>query len=347
MKCFKAITLLSFLSLSLAAQKPSELMHTYSIVARDTATGRMGVAVQSHWFGVGSVCPWLEAGVGAIATQSFVNVDYGSKGLSMLKSGGSPEEILNTLSNSDELKEFRQVAILSSTGEISGFTGKSCVDESCQIIGDDYAVQANMMLNKGVCKAMKKAFEKTEGAFEDRLMEALLAAQEAGGDIRGKQSAAMKIVEPISSENILKDVYLDIRVDDHRAPLRELKRLVQVNKAYRLMNQSDEAMAANKQEEALMYLAQAAKFAPRNLELKFWTGVTYLNLNQVDPAWEQFLPAIDRDKNWSEFLIRLKSSDLISCNKDTWDALMARLYEKQKELKPAIQAAPGRELKTE
>ena len=308
------------------AQKPSEFLHTYSIVARDSVSGRMGVAVQSHWFGVGAACPYVEAGVGAVATQSFVNATYGPRGLSLIKSGTSVDDVISQLTITDELKDYRQVGLINSKGEVAGHTGKSCVDEFCQIKGNNYIVQANMMLKKGVCTAMSVAFENTNGPLEERMYKALEAAQKAGGDVRGKQSAAIKIAEGVATGNPLKDTYMDIRVDDSRAPLRELKRLMNVHKAYRLMNASDEAMAMNQTENALRLLADAKKIQPRNIEIQFWTGVAHLNNNNINLAWSEFFPVFDRDKNWVTLLNRIKKAGLITADNATWNAIQGKIY---------------------
>lgn len=319
------LPIILFASFGVIAQKPAELIHTYSIVARDSVTGHLGVAVQSHWFAVGAACPYLEAGVGAVATQSFVNATYGPKGLSMLQSGSSVENVVESLTSTDELKNYRQLGIIDNKGNVAGFTGESCIDEFCQIQGPNYIVQANMMDKKGVCKAMKLAFETTSGSLETRMLEALNAAQNAGGDIRGKQSAAMKIVTATATGDPLKDVYVDLRVDDHRHPLKELNRLLTISKAYRLMNESDEALANNNSERALQLLDEAVAIQPRNVEIQFWKGVAHLNNNNAELAWATFAPIFNRNQNWSTLLTRIKKVGLITANQETWNEIVAKM----------------------
>ena len=175
------------------------LAHTYSIVARDPETGQMGVAVQSHWFSVGSIVSWAEAGVGAIATQSFVNASFGPRGLELLKKGMTANDVVKALIEADEGRAVRQLAIIDVHGNVAAHTGKRCIDEAGHMAGDNFSVQAKMMLKKTVAKAMAKAFQNSEAPLAERLMAALEAAQAEGGDIRGKQSAALIVVKGKSS----------------------------------------------------------------------------------------------------------------------------------------------------
>lgn len=175
--------------------KDSSLAHTFSIVARDPATGEMAVGVQSHWFSVGTAVPWGEAGVGVVATQSFVNKSYGIKGLELMKQGKTASQALNELVTIDEGRDVRQVAMIDANGNVNAYTGKKCIDYANHIVGENFSVQSNMMLNDKVCPAMSKAFEVSKGQpLAERVMAALKAAQTVGGDIRGKQSAAILVV---------------------------------------------------------------------------------------------------------------------------------------------------------
>jgi len=201
----------------------AKLAHTYSIVARDPQSGEMGVAVQSHWFSVGSIVPWAEAGVGAIATQSFVNVSFGPRGLQLLREGKTAAEVVKELIAADEGRDVRQLAIVDSKGNVAAHTGAKCVPEAGHHIGDNYSVQANLMLNDRVWPAMAEAFEASSGPLAERMIVALEAAQEAGGDIRGKQSAALVVVKARSTGKIWEDRVIDLRVEDHSEPVQELK----------------------------------------------------------------------------------------------------------------------------
>jgi uncharacterized Ntn-hydrolase superfamily protein len=174
--------------------KQDPFAHTFSIVARDPQTGEMGVAVQSHWFSVGTIVTWAEAGIGAIATQSFVNASFGPRGLEMLRQGMTPQQAVDSLLATDEGREFRQLAIIDSKGNVASFTGKKCVQPAGNLVGDNFSCQANLMINDKVWPSMADAFKKATGPLAERMMAALEAGQQAGGDIRGKQSAAMIVV---------------------------------------------------------------------------------------------------------------------------------------------------------
>ncbi len=221
----KKYLILLYLSMNLSAQVynfDQPLVHTYSIVARDEQTGELGVAVQSHWFSVGSIVSWAEAGVGAIATQSFVNVSFGPQGLLLLKKGKSANEVLNELIEKDEGRDFRQLAIIDAKGNVATYTGSKCIEVAEHKIGKNYSVQANMMLNDKVIPAMAQAFENSKGPLAERLIAALKAAQEVGGDIRGQQSASLLVVSGKSTGKIWEDRLIDLRVEDHPQPVEEL-----------------------------------------------------------------------------------------------------------------------------
>src|SRR5512142_1947062 len=187
-------------------------MHTYSIIARDPATGELGAAVQSHWFAVGTLCLWIEAGVGAIATQAMVDPGYGKLGLDLMRAGKSAAEALRGLLAADEACEVRQVAMIDAQGRIAAHTGRKAISADGHLTGKDYSVQANLMLNDTVWPAMAEAFEKAEGDLADRMMASLEAGQAAGGDVRGRQSAAL-IVAGKPTGRPWADRTFDLRVD--------------------------------------------------------------------------------------------------------------------------------------
>src|SRR5215204_2469846 len=197
-------------------------VHTYSIVARDPDTGELGVAVQSHWFSVGPIVPWAEAGVGAIATQSFVDPSYGKNGLELMRAGKSAPDALKELLGKDEAREVRQVAMIDASGRVEAWTGKNDIQAAGHIVGNNFSAQANLMLNDKVWPAMARAFESTKGDLAEKMMAALDAAQEAGGDIRGKQSAALIVVTGKPTGRAWADRIFDLRVDDSIEPLKEL-----------------------------------------------------------------------------------------------------------------------------
>jgi uncharacterized Ntn-hydrolase superfamily protein len=242
-------------------------VHTYSIVARDPATGELGVAVQSHWFSVGSSVPWAEAGVGAVATQSFIDPSYGKLGLDLMRAGKSAPEALKSLLAGDEARDVRQVAMIDTQGRVAAHTGAKDIPEAGHIVGKDYSVQANLMLNDKVWPAMARAFESTKGDLAERMMAALEAAQGAGGDIRGKQSAALIVVTGKPTGRPWADKVFDLRVDDHSDPIKELRRLVNLQRAYNHMNAGDLAVEQKDNERALREYGSAARLVPDNAEM--------------------------------------------------------------------------------
>lgn len=273
------------------------LSHTYSIVAGDPLTGEMGVAVQSHWFSVGSVVSWAEAGIGAIATQSLVNVSFGPRGLEMLKSGMSAQEVVDKLIAEDEGRDYRQLAIVDVKGNVAAYTGEKCIPDAGHITGDNFSVQANLMANDKVWPAMDKAFRESEGPLAERMIEALVAAQNEGGDIRGQQSAAILVVRGESAGKVWEDRLIDLRVEDHSDPVNELKRLLRVHRAYEHMNNGDLAIEKNDMELAMKEYSTAEEMFPGNLEMKYWHAVTLASIGKVDESLPLFREVFVKDKN--------------------------------------------------
>jgi len=287
--------------------------HTFSIVARDAETGEMAVAVQSHWFSVGSLVSWGKSGVGVVATQSFVNPSYGPKGLAWMQEGMSAETALKQLIAEDEGKAYRQVAFLDVNGNASAFTGEKCVVYASQITGDNFSVQANMMLTDRTVPAMAAAFEKhSKLPLAERMVEVLKAAQAAGGDIRGKQSAALIVVGPELVENPWEEYKINLRVDDHQNPIEELDRLLKVARAYEYMNRGDLAVEAGDMPEALKQYGTAETMFPDNLEMKFWKAVAMANDGQLEEAKPIFKAIFEQDENWREMVGRLVKPGLLT-----------------------------------
>ena len=262
----------------------SNVSHTYSIVARDRDTGELGVAVQSHWFSVGSLVAWAEAGVGAVATQALVNTSFGPRGLNLLREGKSAPEVVEQLLQTDDGRNVRQVAVIDSKGRVAAHTGSRCIAEAGHIIGDDFSVQANLMLNDTIWPAMAAAFERSEGPLPERMVVSLEAAQAAGGDIRGRQSAALLVVKGQATDQPWIDRAIDLRVEDHPQPVLELKRLLQVFRTYEYMNQGDAALERDDADSALSAYRTAASMQPDNLEIKFWYAVSLANAGKVAEA---------------------------------------------------------------
>jgi uncharacterized Ntn-hydrolase superfamily protein len=286
-------------------------VHTYSIVARDPATGELGVAVQSHWFSVGPIVAWAEAGVGAVATQSFVDPSYGKNGLDLMRGGKTAPDTLKELLAKDEAREVRQVAMIDAQGRVEAFTGKNDIQAAGHIVGQNFSVQANLMLNDKVWPAMARAFEHTKGDLAERMLAALDAAQAAGGDIRGRQSAALIVVTGKPTGQAWKDRTFDLRVDDSPQPLRELRRLVRLQRAYNHMNAGDLAVEKKDNEGALREYSAAEKLVPDNAEMIYWHAVALVNMGRVDESLPLFRKVFAMDRNWITLTPRLPKSGLL------------------------------------
>jgi uncharacterized Ntn-hydrolase superfamily protein len=315
------LVLISFSAHPLLSQRTSDEVsgrpvHTYSIVARDPDTGDIGVAVQSHWFSVGSVVSWAEAGAGAVATQSLVNVSFGPRGLELLKKGKTAQEALTELIVSDEGREVRQLAIVDAKGTVAAHTGTRCIPEAGHHLGNGYSVQANLMLNDRIVPAMAKAFEEARGPLAERMVSALEAAQAAGGDIRGKQSASITVVRGTPTGNVWEDRMIDLRVEDHAEPLLELKRILSLHRAYEYMNQGDLAMEKNDIEGALAAYKKAEEMFPDNLEMKFWHAVSLVNAGMTDEALPLFRHIFSKDENWRTLTKRLPAVGMLNVNEE-------------------------------
>jgi uncharacterized Ntn-hydrolase superfamily protein len=287
------------------ASQPSMPVATFSIVARDPATGELGVAVQSHWFSVGSVVPWAEAGVGAVATQSFVEPSYGPKGLALMKQGVAPKEALAQLLAADAQRDVRQVAFVDAKGRVAVHTGSKCIPGAGQHAGDGYTTEANLMLTNEVPDAMARAFEAAKGPLAERMLVALEAAQGVGGDVRGRQSAALLVVKAKATDKPWTDRVVDLRIEDHAEPLAEMRRLLTLHRAYELMNRGDEASAVGKMDEALKEYGAAAAMVPNNDEFVFWTAVTLVGNGRTDDALPLFAKAFRMNPSWMLLVPRL------------------------------------------
>lgn len=294
--------------------KGDPLAHTFSIVARDEKTGDLAVGVQSHWFSVGTSVSWGEAGVGVVATQSFTNKSFGIRGLQLLKEGKTAQEALDELLRTDEGREVRQVAIADAKGNVAVHTGKKCIDFAGHKTGENYSVQANMMLNNTVPAAMAAAFEKNSALpLPERVLSALNAAQAAGGDIRGRQSAVLLVVKGKAGDTPWDDNHLvDLRVDDAEQPLPELARLLRTHRAYEYMNNGDLATEKNDMNAAMESYGAAMKLFPKNLEMQYWTAIALANTKQVPKAASMLRGIYAQDANWRELTRRLPKVGLLT-----------------------------------
>ncbi len=303
--------------------RPLRPVNTYSIVARDAQTGELGVAVQSHWFSVGSLVTWAEAGVGAVATQSLIDVTYGPLGLDLMRAGRRAPQALAALKVADEHPEIRQVAMIDVHGNVSAHTGEKCIPDAGHYIGDNFSVQANWMLNKKVWPAMKEAYESAKGDLADRMLAAMQAAQDVGGDIRGRQSAAILIVKAESTGKPWQDKVMELRIEDHATPIKELKRLVKLHRAYEHMNNGDLALEHGDVDEALREYGAAEAMFPDNLEMKFWHAVSLVNAERVDESLPIFKEIFANDSNWAILVPRLSGVDILPDNKAIIDRILS------------------------
>jgi uncharacterized Ntn-hydrolase superfamily protein len=285
--------------------------NTFSIVARDPATGELGVAVQSHWFSVGSSVTWAEPGIGAVATQSFVEPAYGPKGLALMRVGAAAPDALKQLLTADASSAVRQVAFVDAQGRVGAHTGARCIAYAGHHVGDGYSVQANMMGNDKVVPAMRQAFEATRGDLAERMLAALDAAQAAGGDIRGCQSAAMLVVDGKRTDEPWKARKIDLRVEDSPAPLAELRRLVTLARAYDHMNQGDLAIERDQVDRALEHYGAAARMVPGNAEMLYWQGISLAGKGRHDEAMPVLRKAFEADPAWIELTRRLPAAQLL------------------------------------
>jgi len=286
------------------------LAATYSIVARDATSGELGVAVQSNYFSVGTDVSWAEAGVGAIATQAIVEVAYGPRGLELLSRGASAQQALDELTAKDPLAALRQVAIVDRFGRAAAFTGSACVSACSHTVRDGYSVQGNMLASDAVWQAMPPAFEACTGDLAERLMVALEAAERAGGDVRGRQSAALLVVAGSPPANPWEGRSFDLHVEDHPHPLEELRRLLTLRRAYALFAEARARLASGDLDGALERVVRARVLHPGDVQFAFWTGVALANSGRSEQAREWFAQAFCDSGVWRELGRRLREAGL-------------------------------------
>ena len=285
---------------------------TYSIVARDPVTGEIAVGSESHFFGVGRLVGWLRPGIGGVATQSFVNVDYGPQGLDLIETGSSPEEALHALVSADPLSAYRQAGIVDSLGRSATFTGDRCVPSAAGVSADGVTVQGNMLTSDDVVHAALDVFRSTSGHISRRVLAAMRAAEDAGGDARGSQSAVLKVVSGSRSETPWRESVVDIRVDDHPDPISELERLVDVDRAFGvvggilftpgLMIGAYRDVPDSELESALADLAAAEGLLGENMEAAFWRGVLLARANRRTEADALFTSVFARSPQLDAYL---------------------------------------------
>ncbi|MGI9206175.1 MAG: DUF1028 domain-containing protein [Woeseiaceae bacterium] len=304
-------------------RKPLRPVSTYSIVARDPDTGELGAAVQSHWFSVGSIVIWAEPGVGAVATQSFAEPSYGPLGLQLMRTGKTASQALTALLAADDHEDVRQVGMVDANGRVANHTGSNAIAEFCNITGENYAVQANMMWKPTVCTAMANAFENGAGDLAERLMLALEAAQGEGGDVRGKQSAALLVVSGDISQPAWGGREFELRIEDHATPLLELRRLLTMARAYRLMNAGDEYMTNGDMEQAVIAYGSAQALVPDSHEMVFWHAATLAAAGEVNDSLPLFKKAFDAWPLWRDLVQRLPAAGLMPDDAELMERILA------------------------
>ncbi len=329
MKIAAVLSLAFLFGIAAFAQAPAPRAFTFSIVARDPATGEMGVAVQSHWFSAGSAVPWAEAGAGAVATQSFVDQSYGPLGLDLMRAGKSAPDALKALLAGDQGREARQVAMIDAQGRVAVHTGSKCIPAAGHEIGEQFSTEANLMENANVWPAMAKAYRETRGDLAERMLAALDAAQSAGGDIRGMQSAAILIVKAKSTGRPWADAVFNLRVEDNPAPLKELRRLVRLQRAYNHASAGDDLTAAGKLDEALKEYAEAARLAPEVQELPYWEAVALASNGHLDESLPIFKSVFAKEPRWAELTPRLPGVDLLPKDPELLKKIIAQAPEKK------------------
>ena len=308
----------------LCAETPLRPISTYSIVALDAETGQLGVAVQSHWFSVGTVVPWAKAGVGAVATQSIAEPSYGPKGLALMEKGTPADEALQSLLAKDIGKNVRQVAMVDAQGNVGVHTGSRCISHASHLTGKNYSVQANIMAKPTVPSAMVQAFESTTGDLAERMLAALDAAEAEGGDLRGRQSAAMLVVSGEPTGDPWTDRIVDLDVADHENPLIELRRLYRISQAYRHAQRGDEYMEKNEMDSALQEYSAATKLYPENPELPFWTAVTLAQTGELEKALLIFNDVFSRNGNLRELVPRIVQAGFLTVEQNVLLEILAQ-----------------------
>jgi uncharacterized Ntn-hydrolase superfamily protein len=301
---------------------PLRPVTTYSIVARDPDTGEIGAAVQSHWFSVGPLVIWAEAGVGAVATQSMVEPAYGPRGLELMKMGVDAMSAIEGLLNDDPHPDIRQVGMVDYRGNAVAHTGERCIAEAGHRVGRGYAVQANLMERSTVPEAMARAFEEAAGPLAERLLAALYAAEDEGGDIRGRQSAAVVVVSGDPTGNEWEDRLVDLRVEDHPDPVNELRRLLNIHRGYEQMNAGDVAMEIGDIDGARAAYGKAESILPGNVEARFWHAVALVNAGLADEAVPMFAEIFARDENWRTLTPRLVDPGFLSADTATLERIL-------------------------
>lgn len=297
---------------------------TYSIIAIDKDNEQIGAAVQSHWFAVGSLIIWAKAGVGAVATQSIIEPKYGVSGLALIRDGQRASNTLDILLNDDYLKNFRQVAMIDCFGDVKAYTGNRCIMEAGHITGKNYSVQANMVKNSDVWSEMEKKFTESSGDLAERMLCALEAAESAGGDLRGSQSAALVVVNLKKTGKIALDRIFDLRIDDHLEPIKEMRRLLKIARAYKRMEIGDGYFVKGEFEKAAKSYGRATEISPEKIEPKFWYALALAASGEMDKAIPKLSFVFGKEPKWRQMLMNISKNEIIPMGK----SIMRNIIEK-------------------
>ncbi len=300
------------------------LASTFSIVAFDPATRDLGVAVQSRYFSVGPIVPWAEADVGAIATQSFVNVSYGPKGLQLLKEGLSVDRVIKKLTREDEGREFRQLGIIDAKGNPAAYTGKKCMEWAGSKIGKHYSAQGNILANEKVVQNMGRRFETSKGDLADKLIAALEGGEAAGGDARGRQSAALLVVRKNKGRGGYGDRLIDLRVEDHTDPIAELKRLLNLHRVYYLIDEAEEMLTHEDTKNSVSTIKKAIKLSPDSDDAYLDLGIMYMKTGEKQKAIKAFKKAMQINPKMRVVVKQLPKVGLIEASEEFFRKLGIR-----------------------
>jgi len=301
--------------------KIGRLASTFSIVAFDPKTKDLGVAVQSRYFSVGPIVPWAEAEVGAIATQSFVNVSYGPKGLQLLKEGLNVDQVIKKLTGEDKEREFRQLGIIDAKGNPAAYTGKKCMEWAGSKIGKNYSAQGNILVSEEVVGNMSRRFETAKGELADKLIAALEGGEAAGGDSRGRQSAALLVVRKNKGRGGYGDKLIDLRVEDHPDPIAELKRFLNLHRVYYLIDEAEELLAKGSTENALSTMRNAVKLNPNSDDAYLDLGMMYVKLEETQKAINAFKKAMEINPKMKTVVRQLPRVGLIKGHEEVFRKL--------------------------
>jgi len=297
---------------------------TFSIVAFDSSTKDLGVAVHSRYFSVGSVVPWAEAGVGAVATQSFVNVSYGPRGLRLLREGLTVNEVVERLTSQDEGRDYRQLGAVDSKGCVAVFTGKGCLKWAGSKVGENYAALGNILAGEEVVNSMGERFELAKDDLAGKLVAALEGGEEAGGDIRGRQSASLLVVRKEGGRGGYGDRYIDLRVEDHPNPVVELKRLLKLSRVYGIIDEGEDRMTRGDLKKALSTIKRAISLNPSIDDAYIDLGVIYLKLNRREEAVEAFEEALRINPKMKRLIKQLPDVGLMERDEELFAELQIK-----------------------